>query len=88
MKFNPYAALLMTSALMLITVVVFQTGSSASLVRAGAASLDKDVSRFAAKTWTSLEKRTLVADRSDQTRQRSTRMASIDRRPQEGPSAD
>ena len=87
MKFNPYAALLMTSALMLITVVLFQTGSSAALVRAGAASVDKDVSSFAAKTWTSLEKRTLVADRADQA-PRSTRMASIERRPEGVPSAD
>jgi len=88
MKFNAYAALLMTSALMLITVVLFQTGSSAVLLRAGVASVDRDVSNFAAKTWTSLEGRALIADRSDQTRQHPTRVASIDRQPEEGPSAD
>ena len=88
MKFNPYAALVMTSASMLITVVLFQTGSSTALLKAGVASVDKDVSSFAAKTWTSLERRTLIADRSEQTHQRTTRVSSIDRPPQEGPRAD
>jgi hypothetical protein len=88
MKFSPYAALLMTGALMLLTVVMFQTGSSASLLRAGVVSVDNDVSSFAAKTWTSLEGRTLVADQSAQSRQHPTRVASIDRQLREGPSAD
>jgi len=90
MKFNPYAALLMTGALMLITVVLFQTGSSAALLRAGAVSVDRDVSSFAAKTWTSLEERASVARQraADQPRARPTRVASIDRQPQEGPTAD
>ena len=82
MKFNPYAALLMTSASMLVTVVLFQTGSSATLLRAGVASVDRDVSSFVAKTWTSLERRTLTADRSDQPRS-PTRVAAIDKPPQE-----
>jgi hypothetical protein len=49
MKFNPYAALVTTGLLMLATVVFAQTRSSVALMKAGAASVDKDVSRFAAK---------------------------------------
>jgi hypothetical protein len=91
MKFNPYAALLMTGALMVITVALFQTGSSAALLRAGAVSVDKDVSSFASKTWTSLEARAPVAQQrqADQPRETPTRVASIDRQqPRGGPSAD
>ena len=82
MKFNPYAALLMTGALMLVTVILFQTGSSATLLKAGAASVDRDVSSFAARTLTSLEKRTPVADQ--ESTPRSTRIASLDKRPPDG----
>ncbi|MFL6600380.1 MAG: hypothetical protein ACJ8R9_03545 [Steroidobacteraceae bacterium] len=52
MKFNPYAALLTTGLLMLATVVLAQTRSSVALVKAGAVSVDKDVSSFAAR-WVS-----------------------------------
>ena len=88
MKFNPYATLLLTSAVMLITVVLLQTGPSTALLKAGVASVDRDVSNFAVKTWASLGSRTLIADRSEQPRQRPARVASIDKQPQEGPSAD
>jgi hypothetical protein len=48
LKFNPYAALLTTGVLMLATVLFAQTRSSVALLKAGAASVDKDVSSFAA----------------------------------------
>ena len=48
MKFNPYAALLTTGVLMLATVLFAQTRSSVALLKAGAVSVDKDVSSFAA----------------------------------------
>jgi hypothetical protein len=88
MKFNPYAALLLTGASMLITVVLFQTGSSTALLKAGAVSMDRDVSSFAVKTWTAFEGRTLIAARSDPAPRSPARVASIDRQPQEGPTAD
>jgi hypothetical protein len=50
MKFNPYAVLLTTGALMLATVLFAQMGSSVALLKAGAVSVDRDVSGFAAKT--------------------------------------
>ena len=78
MKFNPYAALLMTGALMFVTVILFQTGSSARLLKAGAASVDKDVSSFAAKTWTSLEGRAVFAS-ADQHSAPRTRVASLEK---------
>ena len=53
-RLSPYAALLLTGGLMLVTVVLSQLGSSAALLKAGAASVDKDLSNFAAKTFTSL----------------------------------
>lgn len=62
MKFNPYAALLVTGALMLVTVVLSPMGSNAALLKAGAASVDRDVSRFAAKTFPSLAGRTEEAN--------------------------
>jgi hypothetical protein len=52
MKFNPYAALLTTGVLML-AVVFAQTRSSVALLKAGAASVDRDVSSFAARTLSS-----------------------------------
>jgi hypothetical protein len=83
MKFNPYAALLMTSALMLITVLVAQLGSNAALLKAGAASVDRDVSRFATRTLTSLEGRTQPADSGA-----PTRVASIDKQAKQPVSDD
>jgi len=62
MKFNPYAVLLAISALMIVTVVLGQTGSSFALLMEGAASLDKDVSRFAARALTSFQGRSRVAE--------------------------
>ncbi|HEV7448263.1 MAG TPA: hypothetical protein VGO18_37195 [Steroidobacteraceae bacterium] len=53
MKFNPYAALLTTGVLMLATVLFAQTRSSVALLKVGAASVDRDVSSFAAKTLSS-----------------------------------
>jgi hypothetical protein len=50
MKFNPYAVLLTTGALMLATVLLTQRGSSVALLKAGAVSVDRGVSGFAAKT--------------------------------------
>ena len=50
MKFNPYAVLLTTGALMLATVLFAQSGSSVALLKAGAVSVDRDVSSFAART--------------------------------------
>ena len=81
MKFNPYAALLMTGALMLLTVVIAQIGSNAALLRAGVVSVDRDVSSFAARTLTSLEGR---RQESDEDRDSPTRVAVIDRQPQQG----
>jgi hypothetical protein len=40
MKFNPYAMLLTTGALMLATVIFTQAGPTASLVEAGLAAVD------------------------------------------------
>jgi hypothetical protein len=47
MKFNPYAVLLATGALMLATVLLAQVGMNPSLLRDGAASVDEDVASFA-----------------------------------------
>ncbi len=80
MKFNPYAALLMTGVLMILTVVLSQTGSNAALLRAGVASVDRDVSSFAARTWTSLESGRSGAE---QVQAPPTRLASIDRHQQQ-----
>jgi hypothetical protein len=79
MKFNPYAALLMTGALMLLTVVMSQTGSNAALLRAGVASVDRDVSSLAARTWLSLEG---GRARAEQVPASPTRVAAVDRQPQ------
>ncbi len=80
MRINPYAALLLTGACMLLTVAVSQMGAGAALVRAGAASVDRDVASLAARTWVSLEGHTSVANRADTS---PTRVASIDKPPQE-----
>jgi hypothetical protein len=54
MKVNPYPVLLTIGLLMFATVFFAQTGANAALLKAGAASLDKDISKFAAKTVASL----------------------------------
>jgi hypothetical protein len=78
-KFNPYAALLTTGLLMLATVVFAQTRSSVALVKAGAASLDRDVSSFAATVLSSesSQRHTLAAGES---RISGARVASVDAR--------
>jgi hypothetical protein len=81
MKFNPYTALLTTGALMLTTVVMSESGSGAALLKAGVVSVDRDVASFAAKTWGSLEGRTLVARQIAREPER-TRLASIDKQPE------
>ena len=85
MKFNPYAVLLTTGALMLATVLFAQRGSSVALLRAGAVSVDRDVSGFAAKTLSprgSSQRRTVV----DENPVSETRVASTV--PQEGASKE
>ena len=54
MKFNPYPVFLIIGALMFATVVLAQTGSGVALLKAGAASVNQDVSSFAVKTIASL----------------------------------
>jgi hypothetical protein len=73
MKFNPYAALLTTGVLML-AVVFAQTRSSVALLKAGAVSVDRDVSSFAARTLSrdSSQRRALAANDS---RMSGTRVA-------------
>jgi hypothetical protein len=71
MKINPYAVLLTTGALMFATVVFAQTRTSVALLKAGATSVDKDVSSFAARTLSTLE------SRSDEKAVSETRVASI-----------
>jgi hypothetical protein len=50
MKFNPYPVLLTTGALMLATVVFAQTGTGVALLKAGASSVNGDVSTSKAST--------------------------------------
>lgn len=83
MKFNPYAALLMTGALMITTVIFAQAGDSAALLKAGAVSVDRDVSIFAARTVTTLHERPTVTDAD---REMRIRMASIDKQSKENAS--
>ncbi len=54
-KLNPYPVLLLTGVLMFVTVFVFQFGSGLALIRAGAASVDEDVSTLVARAWVSSE---------------------------------
>ena len=61
MKFNPYPVLLTTGALMFGTVLLAQSGSSVALLKAGAASVNKDVSSFAVRTFAPVNDRPLVA---------------------------
>ena len=79
MKFNPYAALLTTGVLMLATVVFAQTRSSVALLKAGAASLDRDVSSFAARTLSSRDSSRRQALGPDERRMSGTRVALTDR---------
>jgi hypothetical protein len=79
MKFNPYVALLTTGVLML-AVVFAQTRSSVSLLKAGAASVDKDVSSFAARTsLLSGDESHRQTPAADDSRMSGTRVASSDR---------
>jgi hypothetical protein len=78
MKFNPYAALLTTGVLMLAVVFV-QTRSSVALLKAGAASVDKDVSSFAARTLLSGDASHRQAATVDDSRMSGTRVAFSDR---------
>jgi hypothetical protein len=79
MKFNPYAALLTTGVLMLATVLFAQTRSSVALMKAGAASVDRDVSRFAARTLLSGDSSQKPASGADESRMSGTRLALTDR---------
>jgi hypothetical protein len=78
MKFNPYAALLTTGVLML-AVVFAQTRSSVALLKAGAASVDRDVSSFAAKTLSSRDASQRHDAVVDDSRMSGTRVALTDR---------
>lgn len=81
MKFNPYAALL-TTGLLMLAVVFAQTRSSVALLKAGAVSVDRDVSSFAARTLlsrNSVQRRALAVDDS---RMSGTRVALADRQEQ------
>ena len=78
MKLNPYLVLLTTGVLMFVTVLVAQTGANGSLVKAGVVSLNRDVSSFAVRTWSSLQGHVLVADdpsAADVARHPDTRLA-------------
>ena len=75
MKFNPYAALLTTGVLMLATVVFAQTRSSVALLKAGAASVDKDVSSFAASMLSSGSSRKRGLIDADDSQMSGTRVA-------------
>ena len=79
MKFNPYAALLTTGLLMLATVLFAQTRSSIALLKAGAVSVDKDVSSFATGLLSS-ESVTKRAAADDDRRMSGIRVASTDPR--------
>ena len=81
MKFNPYPVLLTTAALMFATVLFAQSRHGAALVKAGAVSVDRDFSGFAAKTWSSLKGGVLVADGpsgSDVAHHPDSRLAAVD----------
>lgn len=89
MKFNPYAALLITGGLMVMTVVIAQIGSNLELLKAGAVSVDRDVSSLAAKALTSVEDGARQAAASTP-EPRHTRVALLDgrERPSERGRAD
>lgn len=81
MKLNPYLLLLTTGLLMFVTVLLAQTGTSGSLVKAGVVSLNRDVSSFAVRTWSSLQGRVLVSEdppEADVARHPDTRLAAAD----------
>jgi len=79
MKFNPYAALLTTGVLML-AVVFAQTRSSVALLKAGAASMDRDVSSFAARTLLPRDSWQGHAVAANENRMSGTRVALTDRK--------
>jgi hypothetical protein len=81
MKLNPYLLLLTTGILMFVTVLLAQTGASGSLVKTGVVSLNRDVSSFAVRTWSSMHGRVLVMDDppgADVARHPDTRLASVE----------
>ena len=84
MKFNPYAALLMTGALMVVTVVIAQLGPNSVLLKAGAESVDRDVSSFAARTLT----RPTSPDSGSDSADAPTRLASADSQSDDSSSND
>jgi hypothetical protein len=87
MKLNPYPVLVTTGVLMLATVVLAQTGTSASLMKAGIVSLNRAVASFAVRTWSSLQSRVLVADEppeSDVARHPESRLAAVERTSADG----
>jgi hypothetical protein len=86
MKFNPYAVLLTTGALMLATVLFAQMGSSVALLKAGAMSVDRDVSSFAAKRLSPRESSQRRSPAVDETPVSETRVASTE--PQHGASKE
>jgi len=89
MKFNPYAVLLMTGALMVVTVVIAQLGPNSALLRAGAESVDRDVSSFAAKTLTTLDRQSTASPESDaDSSDAPTRLASVDQQSDDSQSND
>ena len=79
MKFNPYAALLTTGVLML-AVVFAQTRSSVALLKAGAVSVDRDVSSFAARTLSSRDSSQRHALAANGSQMSGTRVALTDRK--------
>jgi hypothetical protein len=86
MKLNPYPVLLTTGVLMFVTVLLAQTGTSGSLVKAGVVSLNRDVSSLAVRAWAAWQGHLLVADDpsgADVARHPDTRLAAVDTAPAE-----
>lgn len=66
MKLNLYVVLLTTGVLMVVTVLLAQTGSSVSLLKEGVQSVDKDISSYAAMVLSSSDRQRVVASGTDQ----------------------
>jgi predicted oxidoreductase (fatty acid repression mutant protein) len=80
MKYNPYAMLLTTGALMLATVIFTQADPAVSLVKAGFAALDRDFPSFTAQSGSSLQGHVLIADEppgADVAHHPDTRVAAV-----------
>jgi hypothetical protein len=87
MKLNPYPVLVTTGVLMLATVVLAQTGTSVSLVKAGVVALDREVASLAVRTWSSLQSRVLIAEEppeADVARHPESRLAAVEKTPADG----